>query len=129
MVDKEETPAKKLPSMAAKYLNPGECPQGHVTVRVSTKVPLPFIITRREGTFIFQPDANLPEEIAKALIAGNKELYSLAGEDKVDMRAYTFTKDFETKQLQDVVNRLSRQNQLKIFKLAKEMLTEEEKES
>jgi hypothetical protein len=93
-----------------------------ITLRVLPSVALPHTISRKGVPYTFAPDADVPEELGRALIKTYPNLYQEA-KGKADLDRYTFTDQFKAATIDDVLKKLPEEQKLQVFEFAKQLAT------
>ena len=89
---------------------------------VAKTVELPHVITYRGKEYRFAPACDVPEDLGEALLKNKGHMF-LKSDGKVSTDGYKWTDQFKNKSIQDIVAKLSEEDKLKVYDLAKKLYT------
>lgn len=96
-------------------------------LRVKPHIVLPHNVSRAGVKYAFGPDAELPEEYAKALLKTNPQTYE-EPKGPANLDLYTFSDTFKTQSVQDVVSTLGDEDKLAVLRFAESLAKGEKPE-
>ena len=93
-----------------------------IMLRVLPGILLPHTISKAGVTYVFAPDAEVPEKLAQSLLKTYPGTYESA-KGKPDIHLYEFGDEFKNKSIEELVQLLAPEQKLKVLAFVKGFLT------